>query len=197
MDSYCWISPVKINSCSEPYQNFSFSFHFECHFDSKMLIRNQHKHNFTYTISDLLYANSDLGFSSAVVDHVVLSSHLLRLMQLWGIKLGLLNLSDPLSDEDSAQTLSLVLLFPAFEELLKDGCLSTLWKDLDLCTMTKWPGWPKEYYTCCAKIVPIGIQLVLGVVPLKGQLCTLSTPKRFILVPESGNMYYYKHFRAK
>lgn len=77
-------------------------FHFECHFDSKVLICKQHKHNFTYTISDLLYANSDLGFSSAVINHVVLSSHLMRLMQLGSIKLGLLNLGNPLSDKDSA-----------------------------------------------------------------------------------------------
>lgn len=58
--------------------------------------------NLTYTISDLLYANCDLCFSSAVVNHVVLSSHLMRLVQLGGIKLFLFNLGDPLSDKDSA-----------------------------------------------------------------------------------------------
>lgn len=47
------------------------------------------------------------------------------------------------------------------------------------------------------KIVPLGVQqLVTEGVPLKGHLCTLSTPKKCISVPVPLR-YYYKSLRGK
>lgn len=62
----------------------------------------------------------------------MLGCHALGLMELGGIELHLMYLSDPLGHKDLPEPFALVLIPPPLEELLEDGSLPTLWKYLDL-----------------------------------------------------------------
>ena len=53
-------------------------------------------------------------------------------MELGGVKLGLLDLSDSVGDIDLPEALALVLLPPAREKLSEDGGFPSLWDNLDL-----------------------------------------------------------------